>query len=118
MSVVSYLLTYLGPVLVGIVTVPLWDLIKKGSDFTDNKLPAWAHQFVVALIALGLSKLGALLNTVLPTSLSLFSQSDVAALLSSAIALASKAGQQAKVAVTAVSSTAASKATPSAPASK
>ena len=95
MGVFSTILTILGPTLVGILSVPLWDVIKLATNL-KGKLPAWAQQLTVPLLAYGLTWVGALTNVILPESLELFTAEHTSALLSAAMAFGIKAGKQAK----------------------
>lgn len=98
MNVVTTILGLLGPAIIGVLTVPVFDLLKRVT-LLKGKLPAWVQQLSVPVLAYALTWIGALTNTILPASLELFTADHVSALLASAIAMAAKAGRQAKTAV-------------------
>jgi hypothetical protein len=93
-DVLLNLLAYVGPFVVGLVTVPLFDLVKKGSAWV-NGLPVWGKQVAVVLVASALTFLGQFLLVALPVDLALFTEGDVSALLAAIIAFAVKAGKKA-----------------------
>lgn len=95
LKILTDFLQVLGPTLVGILTVPLFGLIKKLITALDG-LPAWTQQILAVVIAGGLTALGSALQVTLPTDLHLFASPDVSALISGAIALAVHAGSKAK----------------------
>lgn len=95
MEALATILGLMGPAIVGVVTVPLFDLLKKGLKL-KGKLPPWVQQLLVPLVAFGLAWLGTLTNVVLPETLELFTADHLAALASAGIAMAVKAGKQAK----------------------
>jgi len=95
MEMLTELLAYIGPTVVAILTVPLMRGIKYVVTVVD-KLPAWVQQLVTVVLAFGLTQLGALTNMVLPESLHLFTDADVAGLISAGMAFAIHAGQKAK----------------------
>ena len=82
----STLLTIVGPTVVGILSVPAWDVIKLATNL-KGKLPAWAQQLTVPMLAYGLTWLGALTNVILPESLELFTADHTSALLSATTSL-------------------------------
>ena len=89
------LLELLVPVLVGILTLVVFDGIKK-LTMLKGKLPPWLQQMTVPLVAFGLTWLSAVLGGfVLPETLELFDEPTVSALLSAIAAFAIKAGQKA-----------------------
>lgn len=88
-------LEYIGPVIIGIIVVPLFDIIKKTTKIVGN-WPAFVQQIMVAAVSGLLTWLGTLLNVVLPADLSLFGQPELSALLSAALALGIHAGKKAK----------------------
>lgn len=88
-------LTYIGPVVVGIVVVPLYSYFKKFLKVLDS-WPAFVQQIIVAVFAALMTWLGTLLNVVLPTDMALFGQPELSALLSSAIAYGIHAGKKAR----------------------
>ena len=93
LGMLSTVLTIVGPTLVGILTVPAFDLIKAITNLR-GKLPAWAQQLLVPLLAYGLTWLGSLTSMVLPETLQLFTGENVSALLSAAMAFGIKAAQK------------------------
>ena len=93
MESLTQLLEMLGPTVVAILTVPIMSGLKYLVTFVDN-LPAWAQQISTVFIAFGLSKVGALTSLVLPETLHVFGDSDVAALISAGMAFAIHAGQK------------------------
>jgi len=95
MDIISKLLELVGPTVVALATVPLMGLLKKGLALLD-KAPAMLQQILVILIAFGLTQLGGVVNVALPTDLSLFTESDLGALLSAGMAMAIHAGTKAK----------------------
>ena len=95
MDIALKFLELLGPTLVGILTVPLFAQLKKLVAVIDKMAP-WIQQILVIILAAALSYLGALTNTVLPESLSLFVEADIAALLSGVLAIAVHAGDKAR----------------------
>ena len=68
MGGIGTILSILGPALVGVLTVPAWDLIKLITKL-KGKLPAWAQQLTIPLLAYGLNWLGMLTNVVLPENI-------------------------------------------------
>ena len=91
------LLALLAPALVGILTVPIFDGLKTLLGLR-SKLPAWSQQLMVPLAAYGLTWLSGLLDVILPATLDLITVDHTSALIAAAIALAVKAGKQAKLA--------------------
>lgn len=85
----------LGPTIVALLTVPIMGKLKKAVRWIDN-LAAGFKQILVVLIAAGLTWLGATINVALPVDLSLFTEADISALLSAAMALGIHAGQKAR----------------------
>lgn len=83
----------LGPAAAGLVTVPALNAVKKASALID-RTPATVKQLLGLTIAFGLTKLGALTNTVLPPTLELFDGSHTEALLAAGIAFAVHAGKR------------------------
>lgn len=85
------------PVVIGAITVPLFEQVQKGVTLIDT-LPPWAKQIAAAVIAFGLTKLGAVLgvalNVVDPSQLT---QENVAALASAGFTYLFKSHAQAKV---------------------
>ena len=73
--------------------MPVFGLIKKTVAWLDT-LPAWIQQIAVVLVAAALSVVGTALDTLLPGSLSLFTEADVSALLSAAMAFGIHAGRK------------------------
>lgn len=96
MDILSGLLLILGPALIGILTVPAFDLIKFLTKL-KGKLPDWVQQLSVPLLAYVLTWLATISNTVLPGTLELFTADHVSGLLSAGIAFGIKAGQKADV---------------------
>jgi len=94
LTLLSSLLELLGPLLVGLLTVPIMGLVKQAVGFLDS-MPAAVQQIVAVLIAFGLTQLGGLANTILPEGLALFTGADIEALLSAGIAFAVHAGKKA-----------------------
>jgi hypothetical protein len=78
-------LTLLIPVIVGIGTVPLFDLIKKLSSLIDG-LPDAVKQLLVLVIAYLLNLLGSALGVTLPTTLGGLDSMTVGTLLSAILA--------------------------------
>ncbi len=94
MGFISGALKLFGPPIVAVLAVPAFDLVKLLLKL-KGKLPAWLQQAVlVPLMAFALSWLAALTNTVLPTSLEMFTADTTAALISAGMAFAIKAGQK------------------------
>lgn len=89
------LLELLGPTIVGILTVPVMNGIKRLVSFVDG-WPAALQQITAVLIAVGLTELGQLLSVALPGDLALFTGADVEALLSAAMAFGIHAGKKAR----------------------
>lgn len=85
---------FVGPAVVGIITVPLFSLVKRYLSWVD-KAPAWTKQILVVVTAGVLTYLGSLLNVVLPTDVALFGEPEVSALLSAAMAYGIHAGKKA-----------------------
>lgn len=94
MDYVFEIVTLLAPVVVGILTVPILQGIKRVVTVVDN-LPAWGKQIAAVLIAYGLAQLAAVAQTPLPETLHAFSGEQVEALVSAGIALAIHAGKKA-----------------------
>lgn len=84
-----------GPAIAGLLTVPILQGIKAVAK-PIKKLPAAAKQLTAVGIAFGLTKAGAAIGVALPTSLELFTGSDVEALASAGIAMAVHAGKKAR----------------------
>jgi hypothetical protein len=84
-------LSFLGPIIIGKATVPLYGGIKKVSKVFD-RLPAPFHQMGALGTAAGLTWLGGTLNIALPTSLTLFDPTSTSALLAGAVAFGIHAG--------------------------
>lgn len=94
MDVLFEFLTYVGPTVAAILTVPILDGIKRLVGLVDQA-PAMLKQLLAVAIAFGLTKLGSFLEVAIPTHLELFTGSDVEALVSAAIAMAIHAGKKA-----------------------
>lgn len=86
-------LTLLVPVIVGIATVPLMDLLKKLSTLVDG-LPDAVKQLLVIVIAYLLNLVGHALGVTLPTSLGGFDSVTVGSLISAILAYVLKNAQQ------------------------
>lgn len=84
-----------GPMLAGILTVPILGWIKSWLAILD-RAPAWVKQFSALGIAIGLTFLGQWLQVQLPIDLALFTESDVEALIAAAIAMGVHAGKKAR----------------------
>lgn len=95
MEVLATILGLMATALVGVLTVPAYDGLKKLLQL-KGKLPAWVQQLTVPLLAYGLNWLGTVTNFVLPETLELFTADTVSGLLAAGIAMAVKAGKQAK----------------------
>lgn len=89
------LASLLGPVIAALLTVPILQAIKRAASWVDNA-PAALKQVLGVVIAFVLTKLGAAINTTLPTELSLFTGETLEALIASGIAFAVHAGQKAR----------------------
>ena len=87
----------IGPVVVGLLTVPVLGGIKKLASFID-RLPAAVQQILAVLIASGLTWVGTTMSMVLPEGFALFTGHEVEGLLAGVLALAIHAGQKAKAA--------------------
>jgi hypothetical protein len=88
-------ISYIGPIVVGILVVPIYGYFKKFVTLVDS-WPAYIQQIVVAAFAGLMTWLGTHLNIVLPTDMALFGEPQISALLSSAIAFGVHAGKKAK----------------------
>jgi hypothetical protein len=91
------LLTILGPLLVGVVTLYAMEWLTKASAWIDGLSPHLKRGVVMAIagaITLAASRLG----VALPTDLALWEPSTIDALVSAVLAMAAKAGDSAKVA--------------------
>ncbi len=77
----------LAPVIVGLLTVPLTDQLKRLLDWIKAR-PPWVVQLFVPIIALGLTYLSKLIGVALPADLWLWAEPEIAAVLSAAIAYA------------------------------
>lgn len=95
MDILLGLAETLAPLIIGMLTVPVMNTLKKAVVFVDN-LSAPVQQIVVVLIAWGLTHLTSLTNVVLPESLHLVTGDHIEALLSAAIAFGIHAGKRAK----------------------
>ena len=95
MDMLLELASLIGPTVAGLLTVPILSGIKRLVTVID-RAPAAVKQVLAILIAFGLTKLGELAQVALPGELSLFTGSDVEALLSAAIAFGVHAGQKAR----------------------
>lgn len=84
-----------GPLIAGLLTVPLTRAITNLVAFLD-RAPAPVKQLIALVIAFGLTKLGGLLQLVLPESIELFTGSTTEALIAAAIAYGVHAGQKAR----------------------
>lgn len=94
---VDYLLglaEYAGPFVAAALTVPVLQWIKSLLSVLD-RAPAFVKQASAVIIGYSLTELGAFLNVHVPTSLELFTGSDVEGLLSGGIAMAIYAGRKA-----------------------
>ena len=91
MDLVFSALALLGPLVVGIVTVPVFNAIKDAAGFIDGT-PAWVKQILVTVVAVVLTFVGKWVGVALPGDLAVFAASDVQALLSAAVAMAIHAG--------------------------
>lgn len=85
----------LGPMIAGLLTVPVLQLLKRVSGLVDRS-PAWLKQLLGVVIAYGITQLGAMLELVLPLDLNMFTGETVEALLAAAIAFGVHAGKRAK----------------------
>jgi hypothetical protein len=92
-QIILMLLDLFGVVIVGVLTVPVFDVIKHGVRLLDDA-PAWVKQLGVPVISALLGVAGTFLQTPLPDSLELFDVGVVESALSAAIAMAVKAGKQ------------------------
>lgn len=86
------LLEYIGPTLVGLLTVPVVQVLKRLRAI-DDRGPTLKRLLVVA-ISYGLTQAGQWLGVALPGELALFTGADVEALLSAALAMAIHAGDK------------------------
>jgi len=93
LAILITLAEVLAPVIVGILTVPLTDSLKKGLGWIKER-PPWVVQVLVPLVALGLTYLSKLVGVALPTDLWLWEQPEVAAVLAAAIAFAIHAARK------------------------
>lgn len=84
-----------GPAIAGLLTVPIFQGIKLIAK-PIRKIPSSVKPLVTTAIAFGLSKAGAALDVALPSSLDLFTGSDVEALTAAGIAMAVHAGKKAR----------------------
>lgn len=91
MNELTNLLEFVGPTLVAITTVWLMDWMKRFVSLIDRLNPT-LKRVVVILIAYGLTRLAQLVGTAVPTDLAAFTESDISALLSAAMAYAIHAG--------------------------
>lgn len=84
-SWLQQILTLAIPVIVGVLTVPLVNLIKKASTWVDA-LPDAVKQLFVLLVAYAANLLSGLLGVTLPTSLGGFDSTAVGTLISAVLA--------------------------------
>lgn len=88
-------LGFLGPAIIGSLTVPVFGGIKKIAKVLD-RLPSPFQQMGALGVAGGLTWLSGTLNVLLPTELVMFSPDSVSALLAAAMAFGMHAGMKAK----------------------
>ena len=86
-------LVYLGPTLVGILTVPLYSLVKKYLTWLNSR-PPWLQQIIVVIVAVLLTSIGTAFDVNLPENLRLFSENDINSLISAAMAYGIHAGKK------------------------
>lgn len=94
MEILLNLLEQTGPVLAGIITVPILQGLKSVSSWLDARNPL-VKQLLAVVIAFGLTQLGALLGTTLPGELELFTGDDIQGAVAAGIAFAVHAGRKA-----------------------
>ena len=95
MGGIGTILSILGPALVGVLTPPIWNLLKIGTRL-KGKLPAWAQQLTIPLLAYVLNWLGMFTNVVLPETLEMFDATNITALLSATLAMVSHEAKKRK----------------------
>ncbi len=78
------------PVLAGILSVPLAELVKKGLDWV-KKQPEWTMALLLPVAALGISYLSKLIGTELPGDLWAWDQATIASIVAAAISYAAYA---------------------------
>jgi len=88
-------LEYVGPTLVGILTVVVFGLVKRYQAWVGN-LPPWTQQILVMVTAGILTHIGAALSILLPADLALFGEPEISTLLSAAMAYGIHAGRRAR----------------------
>ena len=88
---VDLLISTMATLFIGLVTVPVMAFIKNFVAFIDDLAPSF-QRVLVALIALGLTQLGAFVNVMLPTELVLVTADNLEAVIAAGIALAVHAG--------------------------
>jgi hypothetical protein len=93
MDIVIGLLETLGPVIIGLITVPIFGYVKKAVGFLDNLAP-WIQRIAVVLVATGITYVSGLVNVVLPDSLALWTPETIDALFSGLLAIAAHAGNK------------------------
>jgi len=96
-AILPDLLTIVGPLLVGVITLVAMDALTRASAWIDRLSPH-VKRGVVLAIASAITLLASKLGVVLPTELALWEPSTIDALVSAVLAMAAKAGDTAKAA--------------------
>lgn len=91
----------LGPLVAGLLTVPVLGALKRVAGFID-RTPAAVQQLLGVVVAYVLTQLGTALDVVLPGELSLFTGESTEVLLAAAIAFGVHAGKKARGTATAL----------------
>ena len=96
-AILPDLLTILGPLLIGAVTLYAMEWLTKASAWIERLSPHLKRGVVMA-IAGAITLLASRLGVALPTDLALWEPNTIDALVSGVLAMAAKAGDSAKVA--------------------
>lgn len=93
MDIIISILETLGPVIIGLITVPVFGYVKRAVAVVDALAP-WLQRIAVVLVASGITYVSGLVNVVLPESLALWTPETVDALFSGLLAIAAHAGNK------------------------
>ena len=93
MAYLTPVLEALGPVIIGLITVPIFSQLKKVVAIIDAHGPG-IQRILVVIVAGALTYVSHLLGVVVPESLALWEPDTVSAILSAILAMAAHAGNK------------------------